>query len=109
VNVHRLRQAGCNDQAILDLLQLQQLALVPGVLQTKALQELWSCSQPMVSRRMAAVHSLGVVYVRSRWGGYTVCDQVVARKPVICKRNVHDPSAAAKRWEAMRQKWLKAV
>lgn len=109
MNVHRLRKAGCADQAIVDLLQLQHLGLAPGLLQTRALRELWDCSQSMVSRRMAAIHSLGVVDVRSRWGGYTVCDQISPREPSPPSRVEHDPSAAAKRWEAMRQRWQEVV
>jgi hypothetical protein len=109
VNIHRLRMAGVSDQAIVDLLQLQQLGLAPGKVQTNALRELWCCSQSFVSRRMSAVHGLGVVQVRSRWGGYTVCDQNPPRNPTPKERCTRDPKAAAQRWEAMRQKWQQVV
>lgn len=103
--MHKLRNAGCGDQAIVDLLQLLQLGMVPGLVRTKALRDLWSCSQPMVSRRMAAVHALGVVDVRAGWGGYTVCDRGTVRPPAPRLRIKRDGSEAAKRWEAMRRRW----
>lgn len=46
------------DRAILDLLHLRELGRVPGLVATNELQLLWGCSQPQVSRRLAAIDQL---------------------------------------------------
>ena len=71
--IHPLRDGNVTrDRAILDLLHLEELALVPGSVTVRQLRELWGCSQPMVSRRMAAIHQLGRYWVTTGWGRYKV-------------------------------------
>ncbi len=61
------------DRAILDLLHLQELGNVPGLVATKQLQLLWGCSQSQVSRRLAAIDQLpgwcAVTKHRGAWVG----------------------------------------
>ena len=97
INITQLRSDGANDSAILDLLQLRQLGMVPGRCSVQRLQELWSCHQSTVSRRMGAVADLGVCTVRNTWGGYMVSPE---RSP---------EAAAARRWEALRRRWREGV
>lgn len=81
------------DRAILDLLQLQALGHVPGSVSTAELRLLWRTDQSQISRRMTAIHQLGVYWVKSGWGRYKLLDG-------------HQLRAA--RWEAKRQQ-LKRV
>ena len=68
--IHPLRNGNVTrDRAILDLLHLEELGLVPG---SVTVRELWGCSQPMVSRRMTAIHQLGMYWVSAGWGRYKV-------------------------------------
>jgi hypothetical protein len=60
------------DQTLLDYLTLVTLAPTPGALPVATLREHWSCSQPMVSRRMAAVARTGLADITPGWGGYQV-------------------------------------
>jgi hypothetical protein len=103
VRVHAIRQQGQHhDRALVDLLHLKELGYVPGAVKTAALMQLWSCSQPNVSRRMAAINDLGVVTVVSSWGRYHVIDE---RPAVTRPRPKRVPSEQlAERWEAVRQK-----
>lgn len=94
IDVNKLRNGTASrDRAILDLLQLQALGHVPGSVSVAQLRLMWSASQPQVSRRMAAVHQLGVYWVKSGWGRYRLLAG-------------HEVRAA--RWEAKRQQ-LKRV
>ena len=96
------------DQAIVDLLQLQQLGLVPGVVSRGELEALWGVTQPNVCRRMQAVHALGICTIRTTHrAGYTICDQPPA--PVKAKPRPMDPTTARMRWEAARQQWRQGV
>lgn len=81
------------DRAILDLLQLESLGHVPGSVAVADLRLLWRTTQPQVSRRMTAIHQLGLYYVRSGYGRYKLLTG-------------HEIRAA--RWEARRQQ-LKRV
>ena len=109
VDVHRLRKAGASDQAILDLLRLIRLGLAPSRrLNTTVLRDLWSCSQPQVSRRMKAIASLGVCIVRSSWHGYYITDERPAKQPLRLLPPKTDPAVAASRWEDIRRRFLSA-
>lgn len=72
IAVHSLRDGTrTRDIAILDLLQLQELGHVPGCAHVGMLMNLWSVSQPQVSRRMAAIRELGLCGVEaSHHGSY---------------------------------------
>ena len=82
------------DKAILDALHLKELGLVPGSVTVQELRELWGCSQPMVSRRMAAIHQLGWYWVSAGWGRYKVFSTHERR---------------AQRWEAARRQLQEVV
>lgn len=60
------------DQTLLDYLDLAILAPDPGTITTQALRERWACSQPTVSRRLAAVQHAGLAEITADWGGYQV-------------------------------------
>ena len=88
--IHPLRNGtAARDLAILDLLQLEELGLAPGCVTVQRLRRLWGISQPQVSRRMAAVHELGVYWVQPGGGQY----QLLTSRPIT----------AAERWEAVRR------
>jgi len=84
------------DRAILDLLQLQELSNMPGLVITRELQLLWGCSQSQVSRRLAAIDRLpgwrAVTRYRGAWVG-----------PVETLAKGGPPSPH-ERWEAIRQR-----
>jgi DNA-binding IclR family transcriptional regulator len=103
IDVTELRKAGGNDQAILDLLQLQSLGMAPGRASVRRLRELWGCHQSTVSRRMAAIAALGVCTVHNRWGSYTLS----AERPQVARVNCVRPDASlnAMRWEILRERW----
>lgn len=61
-----------NDQALLDYLELAILTPEPGTIATSALRERWDCSQPQVSRRLAAVARAGLADITAGCGGYQV-------------------------------------
>jgi hypothetical protein len=61
-----------NDQALLDYLQLVSMAPTPRWVATSELRDRWGCSQPMVSRRLAAVARHGLADIRSGHGAYLV-------------------------------------
>ena len=61
-----------SDRTLVDYLDLAVLAKEPGTLPTRALRERWGCSQPMVSRRLAAVERAGLAEITAGWGGYQV-------------------------------------
>lgn len=82
------------DRAILDLLQLQELGLVPGSIRAQRLQVLWGVTQPQVSRRMAEVDRLGLVAVRSGGRRYRLFTADDIR---------------AQRWETVRRRLLEAT
>jgi hypothetical protein len=96
ISIHSLRDGSMpRDRAILDLLQLQELGLVPGTIRTRQLQQLWNVTQPQVSRRMTAIHQLGRYWVERGWGQYELC----AARPIT----------AAERWEAARRQLQEVV
>jgi DNA-binding IclR family transcriptional regulator len=93
IHAHRDGSQG-RDRAILDLLHLQELGLVPGSVTVQQLRELWGLSQPQVSRRMQAIHQLGVYVVRPGWGRY---------------RLFTGHELQAQRWEAVRRQLQEVV
>lgn len=102
INIHALRDGTVNtDRAILDLLDLEQLGVAPGVASVALLKVLWGCSQSQVSRRMSAIDGLGLYQVRSGWGRYTLI------QPRPCKPK--DGPTSRERWEVVRQQLREAV
>ena len=102
INIHALRDGTVNtDRAILDLLELEQLGLAPGVASVALLKVLWSLSQPQVSRRITAIDGLGLYRVRSGCGRYTLIQpRPYKPKPEPTSRD---------RWEAVRQQLQEAI
>jgi hypothetical protein len=94
MTIHALRANGHRDTAILDLLHLKELHELPVRLRVGYLQELWQCSQPQVSRRMAAVGELGCCCVENCWGRYRLSVEVKQTK--------------RQRWAALQQQWREA-
>lgn len=94
INIHALRDGSVNtDRAILDLLELEQLGVAPGVASVALLKALWGVTQSNISRRMTAIDGLGLYRVRSGWGRYTL----------IQPRPDKPQASSRKRWEAVRQ------
>ena len=97
INLHRLRSnKPGRDKAILDLLHLHQLGYAPGRPSVQLLMNLWDVSQPQVSRRMAAIRKLGVLWVEPGCGFYRLTDESAER----CRRA---------RWDAVRQRLQQEV
>ena len=94
MTIHFLRTNGHKDTAILDLLHLLELHELPVRLRVGYLQELWQCSQPQVSRRMAAIAELGCCRVENCWGRYRLSVEVKQTK--------------RQRWAALQQQWREA-
>lgn len=63
---------GVGDRTICDYLDLVVLAPTPGALSVAMLRERWCCSQPTVSRRVAAVAAAGLADITPGWGAYQV-------------------------------------
>jgi hypothetical protein len=86
------------DRAVLDLLQLQELGQAPGQVTTAQLRLLWRCSQPQVSRRLAAINSLPGwrVQWQSGRGAAASIDHELPPPP---------PPTARERWERLRRGW----
>ena len=61
-----------SDQTLLDYLTLVTMASTPGRVATNELRTHWGCSQPMVSRRLAAVARAGLASIRPGYGVYLV-------------------------------------
>lgn len=94
--ISRLRDGTAGrDKAILDALHLEELGLVPGSVTVRQLRELWGCSQPMVSRRMAAIHQLGRYWVCSGFGRYKVfsADERRAQRWELLRRKLREVAA----------------
>jgi hypothetical protein len=85
------------DRAILDLLHLQELGHVPGLVATKELQLLWGCSQSQVSRRLAGIDQLPGWRAVTRHGGAWVGPTVTAARPL--------PPSSRERWEQLRERY----
>lgn len=66
------RRHGLIDRTLLDYLDLAVITPDPGIVTTAALRQRWRCSQPMVSRRMAAINEAGLADVTTTYGGYHV-------------------------------------
>jgi hypothetical protein len=60
------------DRTLLDYLDLAVLAPEPGRLRTDELCKRWRCSQPTVSRRLAAVNAAGLAEISNGHGAYAV-------------------------------------
>lgn len=102
INIHDLRDGTVNtDRAILDLLELEQLGVAPGVASVALLRALWGISQAQVGRRMTAINGLGLYRVRSGWGRYTI----IQPRPYKPKT---EPTSQ-ERWEAVRNQLQQAI
>lgn len=96
LNIHTIRDGSVNtDRAILDLLELEQLGVVPGVVPVALLKALWKLSQPQVCRRINAIAELGIYQIRPGHGRYTLI-QPRPHKP-------RPEPTSRERWEAVRQ------
>lgn len=87
------------DRAILDLLELQSWDMAPGEVATAELQQRWHCSQPSVSRRLAAVGQLPgwrVLLPPGRGARAWIGPAVPPAVPM--------PPSPRERWERIRQK-----
>jgi hypothetical protein len=60
------------DRVLVDYLDLAVLSPEPGIVNTRLLRDRWQCSQPMVSRRLAAINAAGLADISSNNGGYSV-------------------------------------
>lgn len=114
MNISELRRPGdlIHDRAILDLLELQELGIVPGILTTAQLRALWHCSQSQVSRRLHAIDRLGAWQLQSApgpGGAYWLAPRLKPAPPLPApkppRRRYQPLPDAAQRWEAMRQRW----
>ena len=86
-----------NDRAILDLLELLQLELVPGLVTANQLRELWKTSQPSVSRRLVALAAVTGWRVQTPAGRGA---EVWIGPPLPPQ-----PPSARERWESLRQRF----
>lgn len=106
--IHGLRRLHpASDRSILDLFHLLELGLVPGLVSTAYLRQLWRCSQPNVSRRIRALNGLGVFGVRSAYGGYVVSDRAAAAWVPAPRFQVQThtgrrPQRVVQQWDAAR-------
>ena len=99
LNIHHLRDGSIGaDRAILDLLELEQLGVVPGVVPVALLKALWKLSQPQVCRRVNAIGELGIYEVRPGHGRYSFI-QPRPTKPAPEPQQL----SARDRWEAARR------
>ena len=89
-----------SDRALLDLIELLDLGMAPGLLVTQQLRQLWGISQPQVSRRLAAVTEFTLWQIQGWQGGrqgYWIGPPVGPMPEPEPARP--DPAA---RWEALR-------
>ena len=105
IAIHALRDGSVNtDRAILDLLELEQLGVAPGVVPVALLKALWNLSQPQVSRRINAIAQLGIYQVRTGHGRYTLI------QPRPTRPEPKPPQLSPKeRWEAARRQLQEVV
>lgn len=95
------------DRAIVDLLELQELDMAPGILTTNGLRDLWGITQPQVSRRLAAIDRLGPWQLRCGHGRYSTYWLAPRLNPA---RPIPDPGPSPReRWEALRRQWLEVA
>lgn len=99
--IHGLRTAGGKDAAILDLLHLLELHEPPVQLRVDYLQGLWQCSQPQVSRRIAAINELGYCRAENLWGSYRLSIEPPASAPERSSLL----QTSRQRWAALQQQW----
>jgi hypothetical protein len=114
LSVSTLRQGSARslaaDRAIVDLLELQELDMAPGIVTTAQLSELWGCDQSQVSRRLAAIDRLGPWRVqpnRGREGGYWLAPRLKPAPPLPAVRPPGSEltQARRRRWEALQGQW----
>lgn len=101
LDIHSARDGSIGtDRAILDLLQLEQLDLAPGVVPVALLKALWRLSQPQVCRRVNAIAGLGIYQVCSGHGRYT-----------LIRLGGHQPEQLSpkERWDAARRQLREVV
>jgi len=105
LNIHALRDGSVNsDRAILDLLELEQLGVAPGVAPVALLKALWNVSQPQVCRRLAAIGELGIYRVRAGHGRY----MLIQPRPEP-KAKPEPQLSPRERWEAARRQLQEVV
>lgn len=105
INIHALRDGSVNaDRAILDLLELEQLGVVPGMVPVALLKALWKLSQPQVCRRINAIGELGIYQVRAGHGRYTLI-QPRPTKPELKPLQL----SPRERWEAARRQLQEVI
>lgn len=104
ITINALRDGSVTtDRALLDLLELEQLGVVPGVVPVALLKALWKLSQSQVSRRINAIAELGIYRVRAGHGRYTL----IQPRPT---RPARPPQLSPKeRWEAARRQLQEVV
>ena len=102
LNIHAIRDGSVGvDRALLDLLELEQLGVVPGVVPVALLKVLWKLSQPQVCRRVNAIGELAIYEVRAGHGRYTF----IQPRP----RAQQQQPSAAERWETVRRQLKEVV
>lgn len=105
ITIHALRDGNVNtDRAILDLLELEQLGVAPGVVPVALLKALWNISQPQVCRRMNAIGELGIYRLRAGYGRYTL---IQPRPEPKAKPQLQ--LSPGERWEAARRQLQQVI
>lgn len=95
---HHGPRSEARDRAILDLLELQERDMLPGIVTTAGLMAIWRCSRSMVSRRLAAIHALPGWRVQHEAGPYA-CIWIGP-----CLRTAPPrPLSTRERWERVRE------
>ncbi len=105
ITIHTLRDGSIGvNRAILDLLELEQLGVAPGVVPVALLKALWKLSQQQVCRRINAIAELGIYQVRPGHGRYTL----IQPRPI---RPAPKPPqlSPSERWEAARRQLKEVV
>jgi hypothetical protein len=103
INTHRDGSVN-RDRALLDLLELEQLGVAPGVAPVALLKALWNLSQSQVSRRINAIAELGIYQVRPGHGRYTL----IQPRPTRPEPKPQQLSPR-ERWEAARKQLQEVV
>jgi hypothetical protein len=86
------------DRAIVDLLEMIQLDMAPGIVTVAGLMTLWDCCLPQANRRLRAIHALPGWRVQREAGPYACiwigpCLQTAPPRPLSTRE----------RWERVRE------
>lgn len=81
------------DRAINDSMELLERGMVPGLIRTRTLAELWACTPSTVCRRLQAVNALGLVSVVADGWHYQA-----ALGPELCRQH-QLPEEGPQHWE----------